>query len=43
MVLWVRGGGGEGRRSVVVLCVDRWREVWCGVERRGMEGGLLWC
>ena len=18
-------------------------EVWCGVERRGIEGGLLWC
>ena len=37
MVLCVEGGGGggggegegEGRRSVVVLCVDRWREVWC--------------
>ena len=30
-------------RSVVVLCVEGWREVCCGVVRRGMEGGLLWC
>ena len=27
----------------MVLYVGGWREVCCGVERRGMEGGLLWC
>ena len=27
----------------MVLYLGGWREVCCDVERRGMEGGLLWC